>query len=175
MVVVFLIFSVWLVSSNARLKNEINNSMEIKSSLESKKSYWTDQISQQKVDGELIKKVELATERLRIKQLLQSELENRQTINSAGFASLLNELASIPTSNMWLTDIVVINDQYRFQGFTLNAKAVPKWVENLKISKRLKGHAFSSLKMLRQEEQPISFVLESEDRAQNGTSNGGAR
>ncbi|MGL5905196.1 MAG: PilN domain-containing protein [Shewanella sp.] len=115
-----------------------------------------------KPDAALVTEVALASDQLALKQLLIDELAQRASFTRRGFAAVLQDLAAISDTKVWLSRIRIDEQQYTFEGYAEHPQSIPQWVGKLKDSHSLKGQAFSAMSMDRGEGKPLAFTLVSE-------------
>lgn len=133
-----------------------------KQQLEQQKAALEAQIAVRKPDPALVARVELESQQLELKQLLISELALRSALTSRGFAPVLKDLAQVSDASVWLSRIMINEQNVMFEGFADHPKSIPLWVGKLKTTSTLKGQAFSSMTMDRGEDKPLAFTLTSE-------------
>ena len=148
----------WLVSS---LDAEVTTVSAEKSQLDNQKEQLEQQISQRAPEPELVAQVELEQQRLELKKLLSTELNQRDNVISRGYSNLLTDLASVSDGSVWLSRIAVNEQRFEFEGFGAKPQSIPKWVEALKHTDTLKGYAFATMTMDSGESQPLAFKLSS--------------
>ncbi|BAJ00254.1 PilN domain-containing protein [Shewanella violacea] len=110
-------------------------------------------------DAKLVDQVELLSQQVELKQMLIGELSQREALTSHGYSMLFKDLARVANSNIWLNRIRVENNEYIFEGFSSAPNGVPLWVERLKSTETLTGHAFATMAMSRGKDQPLAFIL----------------
>ncbi|MFT5235371.1 MAG: Tfp pilus assembly protein PilN [Shewanella sp.] len=132
-----------------------------KNILEQDKTKLEAQIAQHAPDVNLVSKVDLFTQQIELKRMLLGELTQREALTSQGYSPLMEDLARVANSSIWLNRFQVEKDNFIFEGFTASAHSVPLWVDRLKMTETLKGQAFASMTMNRGENQPLSFTLTS--------------
>lgn len=154
--------SKWMIVSQSNVISKQNTQL---ATLAAEQQNLARKLEANKADSRLLAQVDLASSRLKLKQLLLNELERRNTINSEGFSPLLTDLASAPMKNLWLNKIKVEDQVFSFEGFALNAQAVPSWIGSLKTTQTLKGMSFATMTMSRGDKKPLAFVLTSEPSA----------
>ncbi|QLE87092.1 PilN domain-containing protein [Shewanella sp. Scap07] len=120
------------------------------------------QLAARKPDAKLVDTVELKGQQLELKRLLLKELSQREALTSQGYSLLLTDLARVADNSIWLSRIRVNEDKYVFEGFSVDPNGVPQWVERLRTTETLKGHAFAAMTMSRGEGQPLGFTLTSD-------------
>lgn len=133
-----------------------------KQQLEQQKAALEAQIAARKPDPALVARVELESQQLELKQLLISELALRSALTSRGFAPVLKDLAQVSDARVWLSRIVINEQNVMFEGFADHPQSIPLWVGKLKTTNTLKGQAFSSMTMDRGDDKPLAFTLTSE-------------
>ncbi|WP_299569182.1 fimbrial assembly protein [uncultured Shewanella sp.] len=148
----------WLVSS---LEADMAKVSAEKSQLDIQKQQLEQQIANRAPDPELVTRVELEQQRLELKKLLSTELNQRDNVISRGYSNLLTDLASVSDGSVWLSRIAVNEQRFEFEGFGAKPQSIPKWVEALKHTDTLKGYAFATMTMDRGELQPLAFKLSS--------------
>lgn len=112
-------------------------------------------------DSALVDEVDLLSQQVELKRMLLGELSQREALTSHGYSTLMKDLARVANSNIWLSRIQVDNNSFIFEGFSSAPHSVPLWVERLKLTDTLKGHAFASMTMNRGEDKPLAFTLTS--------------
>ncbi|MCL1068476.1 fimbrial assembly protein [Shewanella olleyana] len=148
----------WLVSG---LEADVAKVSAQKSQLDEQKIQLEQQIANRVPDPELVARVELEQQRLDLKKLLSTELNQRDNVISRGYSNLLTDLASVSDGSVWLSRIAVNEQRFEFEGFGAKPQSIPKWVEALKHTDTLKGYAFATMTMDRGESQPLAFKLSS--------------
>lgn len=129
--------------------------------LDSEKKSLESAIAQRSPDARLVDRVELLSQQVELKQMLIGELSQREALTSHGYSLLFTDLARVANSNIWLNRIRVEENSYIFEGFSSAPNSVPLWVERLKTTETLKGHAFATMSMSRGEDKPLGFTLTS--------------
>ena len=119
------------------------------------------EIAARKPSQALVDKLQLAEQRLSLKQGLKGELLQRNAVVNPGYSQLLTELASVSDTSIWLSRISVREGVYEFEGFGQAPQNIPQWIERLKSSQILTGYAFSSMTLDRGEGLPLAFKLSS--------------
>ncbi|MEI6859486.1 MAG: PilN domain-containing protein [Shewanella sp.] len=112
-------------------------------------------------DAKLVEQVDLLTQQVELKQMLIGELSQREALTSHGYSVLFKDLARVANSHLWLNRIKVENNEFIFEGFSSAPNSVPLWIERLKLTEMLKGHAFAAMEMSRGEGKPLAFILTS--------------
>lgn len=129
--------------------------------LDSKKKTLESAISQRAPAQKLVEQVELLSQQVELKQMLMGELSQRESLTSLGYSLLFTDLARVSSNNIWLNRIRVESNNYIFEGYSSAPNSVPQWVERLKSTETLKGHAFATLSMSRGVDTPLAFTLTS--------------
>ncbi|WP_394203825.1 PilN domain-containing protein [Shewanella waksmanii] len=133
-----------------------------KRDFDQQKSQLEAQLAARQPDSKLVDTVDLKGQQLELKRMLLKELSQREALTSKGYSMLLTDLASVADSSIWLSRIRVDEDKYVFEGYSADPSGVPRWVERLRTTETLKGHAFASMTMSRGEGQPLAFTLTSD-------------
>lgn len=133
-----------------------------KKHLDSEKQNLETALAQRGPTESLVAEVELKAQQLELKRKLFDKLSKEEELTSYSYSPLMTDLASVANSKIWLNRIRVDENRYIFEGFTSAPEGVPLWVERLKTTKTLKGHAFASMTMNLGENQPLAFKLTSE-------------
>ncbi|WOT04802.1 PilN domain-containing protein [Shewanella youngdeokensis] len=136
---------------------------QTKNALNSQKAQLEAEISKRKPSAALVAEVELKAQQLELKQLLMGKLSKQEALTSFGYSPLLTDLASVADSSLWLNRIQVVENSYIFEGYTTNPQSVPNWIDRLKTTTTLKGHAFASMTMNLGADQPLAFKLTSNE------------
>ncbi|WP_076412174.1 PilN domain-containing protein [Shewanella sp. UCD-KL12] len=129
--------------------------------LDNEKKTLEQAISQRAPDSKLVEQVDLLAQQVELKIMLIGELSQREALTSHGYSVLFKDLARVSNSNIWLNRIQVENNNFIFEGYSSTPNSVPMWVERLKSTDTLKGHAFAAMAMSRGEDQPLAFTLTS--------------
>ncbi|ACJ27316.1 Conserved hypothetical protein [Shewanella piezotolerans WP3] len=148
-----------VVSSLESEKNELQHA---KALLDEQKVELEDEIAKRKPSATLVAEVELKAQQLELKQMLIGKLSQQEELTSYGYSPLMTDLASVADRSIWLNRIQVKENRYIFEGYTSNPQSVPNWIERLKTTTTLKGHAFASMTMSLGEDQPLAFKLTSD-------------
>lgn len=156
--IICLVLGSWIIS---RQENQLKQLELTKTQLFNKQKNLEQQLAENKADPRLVTQVNLAKSRLKLKQLMLGELDRRSSINSQGFSPLLTDLGRVSNPNLWLDRIQVKDKSLIFEGYSLDAQAVPLWVESLKDTQTLKGFSFAAMTMNRGEKKPLAFLLTS--------------
>ncbi|MGL4614481.1 MAG: PilN domain-containing protein, partial [Shewanella sp.] len=115
--------------------------LQQKQLLEQQKAEFETQILARKPDAALVAEVAIASDQLALKQLLIDELALRARLTRHGFATVLQDLATISDAKVWLSRIRIDEQQYTFEGYAEHPQSIPLWVDKLKDSHSLKGQA----------------------------------
>ncbi|SUI92637.1 fimbrial assembly protein [Shewanella morhuae] len=161
LLVVCMSYSYWQVSS---LRQELQLVTQKKQQLDTQKQTLEAELAARKADPALVERVDLVTQQLELKQLLMQELSLRASLTSRGFAPVLNDLAVVADGSVWLSHIVINEQDFMFEGFAEHPQSIPLWVDKLKTTHTLKGQAFSSMSMDRGEDKPLAFTLKSNSK-----------
>lgn len=148
-----------VVSSLESEKNELQHAKVL---LDEQKVELEDEIAKRKPSATLVAEVELKAQQLELKQMLIGKLSQQEELTSYGYSPLMTDLASVADRSIWLNRIQVKENRYIFEGYTSNPQSVPNWIERLKTTTTLKGHAFASMTMSLGEDQPLAFKLTSD-------------
>ncbi|WP_299790243.1 PilN domain-containing protein [uncultured Shewanella sp.] len=132
-----------------------------KHSLDNQKQELEAALASRAPDASLVDKVDLLSQQVELKRMLLGELSQREELTSHGYSPLMKDLARVSNSNIWLSRIQVDENNFIFEGFSSAPHSVPLWVERLKLTDTLKGHAFASMTMNRGDNQPLAFTLTS--------------
>lgn len=147
------------VSSLESEKRELQQS---KALLDEQKAELEDEIAKRQPSAPLVAEVELKAQQLELKQMLMGKLSQQEELTSYGYSPLMTDLASVADRSIWLNRIQVNENRYIFEGYTSNPQSVPNWIDRLKTTTTLKGHAFASMTMSLGEDQPLAFKLTSD-------------
>ena len=161
LLVVCMSYSYWQVTS---LRQELQLVTQKKQQLDTQKQTLEAELAARKADPALVERVDLVTQQLELKQLLMQELSLRASLTSRGFAPVLNDLAVVADGSVWLSHIVINEQDFMFEGFAEHPQSIPLWVDKLKTTHTLKGQAFSSMSMDRGEDKPLAFTLKSNSK-----------
>ncbi|GAA0790484.1 MULTISPECIES: PilN domain-containing protein [Pseudomonadati] len=143
------------------IQNNVTQAEQKNNRLVKQKDDLEVQISQRVPDQNLVARVELEEQRLTLKRLLKSELENRTALISQGYSPMLTDLATVADATVWLSRIHFNEQQIEFEGFGQQPSSIPRWIERLKTADTLKGFAFAAMTMDRGEDKPLAFKLTS--------------
>lgn len=152
-------YSYWQVS---RLQQAQQLAAQQKQQFDAQKLTLEAQIAARKPDPSLVARVGLESQQLELKQLLMGELSLRSALTSRGFAPVLKDLASVSDASLWLSHIVIHDQDFMFEGFADHPQSIPQWIGRLKTTHTLKGQAFSSMTIDRGEDKPLAFTLRSD-------------
>lgn len=149
-----------LVNYQASIANQaLEQTKAEQSQRQQKIAKLSEQLAQQQEDSRLIAKREILQSDVSQKQLLLAQLGGREAQKSRGFAEIMLDLAEQHDSDLWLTKINLDNDLIKFEGQTINASSVPKWVGNLSRSSYFQSAEFASAKLFRDDQEAINFIL----------------
>ncbi|ABZ78396.1 fimbrial assembly family protein [Shewanella halifaxensis HAW-EB4] len=161
-VVVLLLSSVAVFALNSSLESDKTQLMQDKQRLDSDKKDLEAALAKRGPSKALVAEVELKAQQLELKQKLFGKLSQQEVLTSYGYSPLMTDLASVADSSIWLNRIQVNEKSYIFEGFTSSPESVPLWIERLKTTTTLKGHAFATMTMNLGENQPLAFKLTSD-------------
>ncbi|MCL1139304.1 PilN domain-containing protein [Shewanella pneumatophori] len=147
---------------NSSLESDKKQLMLVKKSLDSEKQDLEAELAKRGPNKALVAEVELKAQQLELKQKLFGKLNQQEVLTSYGYSPLMTDLASVADAKLWLNRIQVNENKYIFEGFTSSPEGVPLWVDKLKTTTTLKGHAFASMTMSLGEDQPLAFKLTSD-------------
>lgn len=84
----------------------------------------------------------------------------------SGVAGLLENLASLSTEGLWLTDIQVNQGQLSVSGMTTDVEKVPQLIQQLQNIHSLQDKRFARLEITSNEEYEglLKFTLQSENQ-----------
>ncbi|GIU41055.1 MSHA biogenesis protein MshI2 [Shewanella sairae] len=162
LVIFLLILTAITMGLNNGLESDKKLLMIDKKHLNSEKQNLETALAQRGPTESLVAEVELKAQQLELKRKLFDKLSKEEELTSYSYSPLMTDLASVANSKVWLNRIRVDENRYIFEGFTSSPEGVPLWVERLKTTKTLKGHAFASMTMNLGENQPLAFKLTSE-------------
>ncbi|MCL1050057.1 fimbrial assembly protein [Shewanella abyssi] len=148
-----------LVSSLASEKAELQ---QTKATLDRQKTELEADLAKRLPSASLVAEVELKAQQLALKQMLMGKLSQQEALTSFGYSPLLTDLASVADRSIWLNRIQVNENRYIFEGYTSSPQSVPNWIDRLKTTTTLRGHAFASMTMSLGEDQPLAFKLTSD-------------
>lgn len=126
-----------------------------------KQALYERSLAENKVDSTLLKKVELAEERIEIKQLLLNRIDGESQTGVEGFSQIMMDLAAINHENVWLTEISINDMQVNFKGLAVSGADVPRWIDLLQYTQSLSGKSFKSITIEQGEDKPVQFILKS--------------
>ncbi|MGS0682721.1 PilN domain-containing protein [Shewanella sp. 125m-7] len=161
-VVVLLLSSAAVYALNSSLESDKTMLLQDKQRLDSDKKNLETALAKRGPSEALVAEVNLKAQQLELKQKLFSKLSQQEILTSYGYSPLMTDLASVANSSIWLTRIQVNEKNYMFEGFTSSPESVPLWIERLKTTTTLKGHAFATMTMNLGENQPLAFKLTSD-------------
>lgn len=110
-------------------------------------------------DKRLVYKADMLQKQIQAQEYLLKQLGNAQQASHGTYAQLMLALASQHQQEIWLTHFTVTGNRLQIQGKSLNAESVPQWMEKLSKSDYFIGTEFGSLKVFRDEEHQLNFVL----------------
>ncbi|MCL1146451.1 PilN domain-containing protein [Shewanella marinintestina] len=162
LVVGLLLATMLVFALNSSLESDKKQLMAEKQRLDLQKQNLEAALAARGPNKTLVAEVELKAQQLELKQQLFGKLSQQEVLTSYGYSPLMTDLASVANSQIWLNRIQVNENRYIFEGFTASPESVPLWVERLKTTTTLKGHAFASMTMSLGEGQPLGFKLTSD-------------
>ncbi|MCL1094168.1 PilN domain-containing protein [Shewanella kaireitica] len=162
LVIALLLGSVVAYGFVSSLESEKTELQHAKALLDEQKVELEDEIAKRKPSATLVAEVELKAQQLELKQMLIGKLSQQEELTSYGYSPLMTDLASVADRSIWLNRIQVNENRYIFEGYTSNPQSVPNWIDRLKTTTTLKGHAFASMTMSLGEDQPLAFKLTSD-------------
>jgi Tfp pilus assembly protein PilN len=110
-------------------------------------------------DIALVQQAEQLQRQIQAQNSLLGRLRNEQQTGRGTYAQLMLALASQHQEDIWLTHIAVTGNRLQLQGKSLSAESVPRWLKSLSESDYFIGTRFGSLKVFRDEEQLLNFIL----------------
>ncbi|ALS97012.1 PilN domain-containing protein [Lacimicrobium alkaliphilum] len=110
-------------------------------------------------DVRLVQQAEQLQREIQAQNYLLGRLRNEQQTGRGTYAQLMLALASQHQQDIWLTHIAVTGNRLQLQGKSLSAESVPRWLQGLSKSDYFVGTRFGSLKVFRDEEQLLNFIL----------------
>ena len=161
LIILLLFCSAITLGLNSRLESDKKQLTLVKSRLDSEKQDLETALAQRGPNKALVAEVELKAQQLELKRKLFDKLNKEEELTSYSYSPLMTDLANVANTKIWLERIHVDENSYIFEGFTSTPQSVPLWVEKLKTTKTLKGHAFASMTMDLGENQPLAFKLTS--------------
>ncbi|MGS0674984.1 PilN domain-containing protein [Shewanella sp. 0m-4] len=161
-VVVLLLSSAAVFALNSSLESDKAQLMQDKQRLDSDKKDLEAALAKRGPSEALVAEVNLKAQQLELKQKLFGKLSQQEVLTSYGYSPLMTDLARVADSSIWLNRIQVNEKSYIFEGFTSSPESVPLWIERLKTTTTLKGHAFATMTMNLGENQPLAFKLTSD-------------
>lgn len=160
-----LLFFVAAIGISYRLVTVIESQKSVltqkKRVLDSEKQLLEAQLAKRVPNPALVAEVDLKARQLELKQMLLGKLSQKEALTSQGYSPLMKDLARVADSSIWLSHIQVNENRFIFEGFSSSPQSVPNWIDRLKNTTTLKGHAFASMTMNRGEDTPLSFKLTS--------------
>lgn len=149
-----------LVSHQAATANQtLAQTRAEQSQRQQKIAKLSEQMARQQENPQLIAKRQSLQSEISQKRLLLAQLGGREAQKSRGFAEIMLDLAKQHDSDLWLTKINLDNDLIKFEGQTINASSVPKWVGNLSRSSYFQSAEFASARLYRDDQEAINFTL----------------
>lgn len=109
-------------------------------------------LEQRKPDEGLTRTLAQRQQELENRELLVRELSDREQIKQQGFASLLDNLATKNSQDIWLEAIEVSENMMLMQGQLSTPEAMPKWLQRLGQTSSFSGRTFDSARLYREEE-----------------------
>ncbi|WP_299805412.1 PilN domain-containing protein [uncultured Shewanella sp.] len=146
---------------NTSLESDKTQLVQAKQALDAEKKDLEAALAKRGPSEALVDEVNLKAQQLELKQQLFGKLSQQEVLTSYGYSPLMTDLASVADSSLWLERIQVNEKSFVFEGFTSSPKSVPLWIERLKTTTTLKGHAFATMTMNLGENQPLAFKLTS--------------
>lgn len=110
-------------------------------------------------DIRLVQQAEQLQREIQAQHYLLGRLRNEQQAGRGTYAQLMLALADQHKQDIWLTHIEVTGSRLQLQGKSLSAESVPRWLQSLSKSDYFIGTRFGSLKVFRDDEQLLNFVL----------------
>ncbi|WP_168171428.1 PilN domain-containing protein [Lacimicrobium sp. SS2-24] len=110
-------------------------------------------------DRRLVQQAENLQKEIRAQAYLLGRLDSQQHSGQGTYAQLLEALAQHHHQDIWLTQITLSQGKLQLEGRTLNAESVPAWLQGLSQSEYFTGTEFGSLKVFRDEDRQLNFVL----------------
>ncbi|MFT5790637.1 MAG: Tfp pilus assembly protein PilN, partial [Shewanella sp.] len=144
------------------LQSEKDELQQAKVAFDARKAELEDELAKRQPSASLVAEVELKAQQLELKQMLMGKLSQQEALTSFGYSPLMTDLASVADRSIWLNRIQVNENRYIFEGYTASPQSVPNWIDRLKTTTTLKGHAFASMTMSLGEDQPLAFKLTSD-------------
>ncbi|MCL1057120.1 fimbrial assembly protein [Shewanella gelidimarina] len=162
LVLILLLSSALAYGFVSSLESEKDELQHAKATLDERKLELEDELAKRQPSPSLVAEVELKAQQLELKQMLIGKLSQQEALTSFGYSPLMTDLASVADRSIWLNRIQVNENRYIFEGYTSSPQSVPNWIDRLKTTTTLKGHAFASMTMSLGEDKPLAFKLTSD-------------
>lgn len=146
---------------NDKQTNELRLNQQLLTKLTKQKNKQEQKIKQRQASPALIQNIALAENRIETMKLLSNKINGFQGANLHGFSSILKDLAKVNNRSLWLTKIVISDEQILFQGAANKGSDIPKWINSLKTSQSLAGKKFKTIEIAQNEQAPVHFLLTS--------------
>ncbi|WP_025821315.1 PilN domain-containing protein [Shewanella marina] len=162
-VVIAILLMMWSYWEFSQTQVALSQQQDKQLILSTNKEKLEQQLSLKVAGQALVAQVKRETEQLALKNELLIHLKQRQLQpDNQGFATALTDLAQVTTDAVWLSRIQMGNGHYQFDGFALQPKNVPQWIERLESTQAFSGQTFASMTMSRGKDQPLAFSLQSQ-------------
>ncbi len=160
-----LLTTAWTTSTHQSAAERLATATAREEYLVSRIAELAEKLEQREQDSALSRRIELKQRELergaRVVALLREErLEKR---SSRRFSDVMEAFARQSKTGVWLSEIAINDEGFRFDGFVDNPSRMPSYLEGLGQESVFVGQGFSGLNIThRQNGAPMSFSLRSE-------------
>ena len=156
---ILLIFFVQLQSNNLNTEFQMLNSVNTNQKMQLQNLELA--VSNNRKDTELLAKLKTVKLVIENKQHLHPQLTDPTQTYSAGFSTVMAELAELHDSNISLQGVNIGNGHMTFNGLARTPDAVPNWLSGFESSTFLSGKRFINFSLSENEQQLTEFVVSS--------------
>lgn len=118
-------------------------------------------ISNNRKDQNLLNKLDTLKLVIANKEQLHLQLTDPKQTYSAGFSTVMSELAQLHNNNISLQHVRIANDDMSFSGLARSPDAVPYWLSKFEDSTFLSGKKFVNFTLAENDQNITEFTVSS--------------
>lgn len=148
-------------SHQQSLMNELTKANLLQESQKSRLVELEKRIAESRQDQQLLNKIALIKAIIANKQHLHMQLTDPQQTYSAGFSTVMAELAQLHNKDISLQRVNINNDHMTFAGLARSPDAVPLWLTGFESATFLSGKTFANFTLTENKRKMTEFVVSS--------------
>lgn len=118
-------------------------------------------VTKNREDAKLLEQLKTLKLVIANKKQLHSQLTDPRKTYSAGFSTVMGELAELHHKNISLQHVNIDSNHITFSGLARSPEAVPNWLSGFESSTFLSGKKFINFTLSENEQQITEFVVSS--------------